>query len=204
LKRFPPDQSHNGTFRVLTAGKLLRIKGNALALRAFRQFAARHSDAELVIVGNGPELPWLRRLAGDLEQSRQVRFEDWMTREKLLSQMFASDVFLFPSLRDGGGAVVVEAMAAGKPVVCLDLACPGLHVTPECGIKITPCSPEGTVREMAAALERLYQNKELRARMGQAARKRGEEHYHWDRLGEHLLEIYREAFARVVSSSHSG
>jgi glycosyltransferase involved in cell wall biosynthesis len=204
LRRFPLDLGRNGTFRVLTAGKLLRIKGNALALRAFRQFAARHSDAELVIVGDGPELSALRRLAGDLEQTHQVRFEDWMTHEKLLSQMCASDVFLFPSLRDGGGAVVVEAMAAGKPVVCLDLAGPGLHVTPECGMKITPSSPEGTVLEMAATLERLYQNKELRARMGQAARKRGEEHYHWDRLGEHLQEIYQKAFAQVVRPSHSG
>jgi glycosyltransferase involved in cell wall biosynthesis len=204
LKRLPQDHSRNGMFRVLTAGKLLRIKGNALALRAFRQFAALHSDTELVIVGDGPELSRLRRLAGDLEQSRQVRFEDWMTREELLSQMGVSDVFLFPSFRDGGGAVVVEAMAAGKPVVCLDHAGPGLHVAPECGMKITPRSPEGTAREMAAALEQLYQDKELRARMGQAARKRGEEHYHWDRLGEHLLEIYREAFERTASSSYLG
>jgi glycosyltransferase involved in cell wall biosynthesis len=204
LNRIPPDHSRKGTFRVLTAGKLLRIKGNALALRAFRQLAARHSDAQLVIVGNGPELAGLRRLAGDLEQSRQVRFKDWMTHEELLSQMCASDVFLFPSFRDGGGAVVVEAMAAGKPVVCLDHAGPGLHVTPECGMKITPRSPKGTAREMAAALEQLYQDKELRARMGQAARKRGEEHYHWDRLGEQLQEIYRRALASVAGSSLSG
>ena len=203
LKRFPSVHTRNGAFRVLTAGKLLRIKGNALALRAFRQFAARHSDAQLVIVGNGPELSELRRLAGNLEQTRQVRFEDWMTRKELRCQMSASDVFLFPSLRDGGGAVVVEAMAAGKPVVCLDLAGPGLHVTPECGIKITPSSPENTVREMAATLERLYQDKELRRRMGQAARKRGEECYHWDRLGEHLQEIYQKTFAEVASRPHS-
>lgn len=194
LKRFPPGEARNGRFRVLTAGKLLRIKGNALALRAFRQFATHHSHVELVIVGNGPELAGLRCLASDLEQTGQVRFEDWMTREELLSQMCASDVFLFPSLRDGGGAVVVEAMAAGKPIICMDLAGPGLHVTPECGMKITPGLPEDAVREMAGALERLYQDKELRARMGQAAHKRGEEHYHWDRLGERLQEIYREAF----------
>jgi hypothetical protein len=65
-------------------------------------------------------------------------------------------------------------------------------------MKITPDSPEGTVREMAAALEQLYQDKELRARMGRAARKRGEERYHWDRLGEQLQEIYGKAFARTA------
>jgi glycosyltransferase involved in cell wall biosynthesis len=184
------------SFRVLSAGKLLRIKGYGLALRAFKQFAVRHADAECVIIGNGPELPRLRRLVDELGLHRQVRFEDWMARQKLLSHMLASDVFVFPSLRDGGGAVVVEAMAAGKPIVCLDLAGPGLHVTPECGMKITPCSPDHTVREMASALEHLYQDKELRVRMGRAARKRAEECYHWDRLGERLQEIYRRAFVR--------
>ena len=188
------DEICSNSFRVLSAGKLLSIKGYALALRAFKQLAVRCPNAEFFIIGSGPELTRLRSLVEELGLQRQVRFEDWMARQKLLSQMYASDVFLFPSLRDGGGAVVVEAMAAGKPIVCLDLAGPGLHVTPECGIKITPRSPEHTVREMAAALERLYQDKELRVRMGRAARKRAEECYHWDRLGERLREIYREAF----------
>lgn len=183
----------NGSFRVLSAGKLLRIKGYRLALRAFKQFSGRHCHAELVIVGNGPELHRLRRLTDELGLRGQVRFLDWMARQELLAQMHASDVFLFASLRDGGGAVVVEAMAAGKPVVCLDLAGPGLHVTPECGMKITPSSPEQTVQELAAALERLCQDKELRLRMGRAARRRAQECYHWDRHGERLREIYRAA-----------
>jgi glycosyltransferase involved in cell wall biosynthesis len=190
----PTNATQNGSFRVLSAGKLLRIKGYGLALRAFGQFAARHPDAECLIIGNGPELSRLRRCVGELGLQRQVRFEDWMAREKLLSQMHASDVFLFPSLRDGGGAVVVEAMAAGKPIVCLDLAGPGLHVTSECGIKITPGAPEQTVQGFAAALERLWQDKELRLRMGRAARKRAQECYHWNRHGDRLQEIYRTAF----------
>lgn len=187
------EETGNGSFRVLSAGKLLRIKGYGLALRAFNRLAVRHSHAEFVIVGSGPELPRLQLLVDELGLRRQVRFVNWMARQQLLSHMYASDVFLFPSLRDGGGAVVVEAMAAGKPVVCLDLAGPGLHVTPECGMKITPSSPEHTVQELAAALERLYQDKELRLRMGRAARTRAQECYHWDRHGERLREIYRAA-----------
>ena len=71
------------------------------------------------------------------------------------------DVFLFPSLRDGGGAVVIEAMAAGKAVICMDLAGPGLHVTEECGIKIPADSPRETIELMARALEQLYQELRL-------------------------------------------
>ncbi len=181
------------TFRVLSAGKLLRIKAFALAIRAFKAFAEKCPDAELIIVGDGPERFRLEDLVHRLRLQTQVCFEEWMPREKVLQKMHSCDVFLFPSLRDGGGAVVVEAMAAGKPVVCLDLAGPGMHVTDECGIKIPAQSPEQVVREMAAALERLYNDKELRCRMGKIARARAEQLYHWDRLGERLNQIYEHA-----------
>ncbi len=181
------------TFRVLSAGKLLRIKAFALAIQAFKAFAEKCPDAELIVVGDGPERSRLEDLVHRLGLQTQVCFEEWMPREKLLQKMRSCDVFLFPSLRDGGGAVVVEAMAAGKPVVCLDLAGPGMHVTDECGIKVTPRSPEQVVNDMAGALERLYNDKELRCRMGKAARARAEQLYHWDRLGERLNQIYEHA-----------
>ena len=115
-----------------------------------------------------------------------------MDRDKLLSEMGSCDVFLFPSLRDGGGAVVVEAMSAGKPVACLDVGGPGLHITDECGIKVTPLSPQSVVRDLAEALERLYLDEDLRLILGKAARERAEREYHWDRLGERLMKIYQE------------
>jgi len=85
---------------------------------------------------------------------------------------------------------VVEAMAAGKPIVCMDLAGPGLHVTESCGIKITPQTPGQTAQGIADALERLYQDRELLARMGKAARHRVEEAYVLDKLGDRLRGIY--------------
>jgi glycosyltransferase involved in cell wall biosynthesis len=102
------------------------------------------------------------------------------------------DAFLFPSLRDGGGAVVVEAMAAGKAVICMDLAGPGTHITEECGIKIPARSPEETNALMDQALERLYQDRPLCVRMGQAGRARAEQVYRWDHLGDRLSKIYQE------------
>jgi glycosyltransferase involved in cell wall biosynthesis len=113
-----------------------------------------------------------------------------MPHSELLVLMRASDVFLFPSLRDGGGAVVVEAMAAGKPVICMDLAGPGLHVTENCGIKVSPQTPDQTIKSIADALERLYGDRELLARMGEAARHRVEEAYVLDKLGDRLRGIY--------------
>ncbi len=188
----PVGGSQNG-FDVLSAGKLIHWKGFGLAVKSFGAFAAKHANAHLAIAGNGAEFPRLKALVGRLGLDGKVVFENWLQRERLLARMRSCDVFLYGSLRDGGGAVVLEAMAAGKPVVCLDLAGPGMHVTEDCGIKIIPQSREQVVRDMATALERLCTDRELRLRMGRAGRERAERVYHWDRLGERLLEIYRNA-----------
>jgi glycosyltransferase involved in cell wall biosynthesis len=179
-------------FHVFSAGKLLALKGYPLAIRAFGLFAKGHPDVKFTIVGDGPERGRLEKEVQNLGLGERVSLGRWTPRQELLAAMRRCDIFLFPSLRDGGGAVVVEAMAAGKPVVCLDLAGPGLHVTEECGIKIPARTPDETIGLMAQALERLYEDRELRMKMGQAAGRRVQQHYYWDRLGERLLRIYNE------------
>jgi len=104
--------------------------------------------------------------------------------------MAEADVFLFPSLRDGGGAVVLEAMASGTPVICLDSGGPGFHVRPEWGIKVAAKDPDSAVRDMAEALERLYLDQGMRTRMGRTAKARVLEFYVWDKLGDRLSGIY--------------
>lgn len=185
-------QPAGNQFLVLSAGSLIRVKGFNLAIKAFKEFVERHPDSQYTIVGSGPEETRLRSLVRKLELDGKVHFTGSKVREKLLRDMASCDVFLFPSLRDGGGAVVVEAMSAGKPVVCLDTGGPGMHVTEECGVKIVPVSYQHAVGELADALERLYLDKELRLKLGAAARKKVEENYHWDRLGDRLIEIYRQ------------
>jgi glycosyltransferase involved in cell wall biosynthesis len=194
-----PKAQPNETYRILTAGRLVRLKAFDLAIEAFKIFVERtvltgwSDGAEFTIVGDGPELARLRGLVCGYGLQEQVRFETWKPQEELWSTMRGCDVFLFPSLRDGGGLVAVEAMAAGKPVICVDLGGPRMHVTEDCGVKVAPLSPEQVVRDLAAALERLYTDEELRLRLGKAARERAARLYHWDRLGERMLEIYKDA-----------
>ena len=185
------------TFRVVSAGKLIRLKGFALAIKAFGRFVTGHSDAELLIIGDGPDRRYLEELVRSLGLQEQVCLRPWMPRHELLGLLASCDVLLFPSLRDGGGAVVIEAMAAGTPVVCLDLGGPALHVTPACGIKIAPATPEEAVTGLAEALERLYADEACCERMGRVARVRIEEAYHWDRLGERLFGLYADVFGSV-------
>jgi glycosyltransferase involved in cell wall biosynthesis len=188
-------------FEVLYAGKLLGLKGVAMGIRGFALFAQRHRDVRFSLVGDGPERTNLEALIQELGVEDRVHLQKWMPRSELLVVMRAADVFLFPSLRDGGGAVVVEAMAAGKPVICMDLAGPGLHVTDDCGIKVSPQTPDQTIKGIADALDRLYGDRELVARMGKAARRRAEEAYVLDKLGDRLLGIYESVLGVKLKDS---
>jgi len=187
----PRRKTPGNKFHVFSVGKLIRIKGFNLAIKAFKIFADKVPEAELTIIGDGPELSRLKNLVYQLGLEGKVHFLGWMPREELLLKMPTFDLFLFPGL---GGTIVMEAMAAGKPVICLDIASPGTHVTNNCGIKIRPSSPDQAIKEMAEALDRLYRDKELRLRLGKAARERVEREYLWDRLGEELFKIYQEVF----------
>jgi glycosyltransferase involved in cell wall biosynthesis len=181
---------NDGTFRVFMAGRFHRLKGFAIALRAFAAFARERPGAEMTVVGNGPEDGHLRRIIEDSGVLDRVHMKSWMSRPDLLSAMASSDVFLFPSFRDGGGAVVVEAMASSKPVVCLDSGGPGIHVQPGWGFRIPPGRPDVVVEGLARALNVLDKDRELLRAMGRAARERADEYYLWDRHGDRLLEIY--------------
>ena len=183
----------DSTFRVLTAGSLIRVKGFGLAIKAFQEFAKHHPDTQFRIIGSGPEEFKLRAIADRSTNGADTRFIEAMPRVELLAEMAAADVFLFPSLRDGGGTVVIEAMSMGKPVICLDAGGPGMHINSECGLKVAPSTPQQTVSDLAASLERLYSDRDLRLNLGSAARKRAKQDYHWDKLGDRLMEIYRRA-----------
>lgn len=177
-------------FIVLFAAVLRPIKGGALALRAFKALTRTRPDATLVFVGDGAERARLAALASDLGLADRVQFQGWLPREKVQEWMRSADVLLLPSLRDSGGMVLMEAMMAEKPVVCLDLGGPGEIVTAECGFKVRPGTPAQVVSDLAAALEGLAGDPSLRRAMGEAGRRRVLEHFDWDHRGERMMELY--------------
>lgn len=189
-----PVESGNTIFSIVSAGSLIRVKGFGLAIKAFKKFSGKHPNARFTIAGRGPEKSRLSELVDQLGLNGKVHFVGEMHRDDLMMKMASCDAVLFPSLRDGGGTVVIEAMSLGKPVVCIDTGGPGLHITDDCGIKVSPTDAETTVNDLANALERLYQDQDLRLTMGAAARERVNEMYRWDKLGERLMAIYQPLF----------
>jgi len=198
-----PRERGQQKFRVISAGSLIRVKGFGLAIRGFLKFAAEHPESEFSIVGSGPEALHLKEIIREFKAEDRVHMIPAVARNELLKMMGDYDVFLFPSLRDGGGAVVVEAMSAGTPVICLDCGGPAMHIDSTCGIKIEPVSSQKAVSDIASALERLYSDPKLRKSLGDAAREHVTREYHWDRLGERLMEIYKPFLSGSSTSTAS-
>lgn len=184
-------------FRFLSLGRLLHWKGFHLGLQAFARFVREFPQSEYWIVGDGPERRNLERLAKQLGVAEKVRFWGSLPRAMALETLTDCNVLVHPSLHDSGGWVCVEAMAAARPVICLDLGGPALQVTEETGFKIPATTPERAVEEMAEAMLRLAQDPELRRHMGEAGCRRMAEVFSWARKGEIIQRIYSEVVANA-------
>ena len=177
-------------FRVFSIGDLLHLKGFHLGLRAFSRLHSRAPQSEYWIIGDGPERARLERLAGQLGISRSVRFLGAIPRTRVLDNLARCDVLLHPALHESGGWVTLEAMAAGRPVICFDVGGPATQITHESGVKIHAVSPRQGVAQLAEALERLAMDPDKRFQMGEAGRRRIGEHFSWDKKGSLMAGIY--------------
>lgn len=185
-------------FRLISIGRLLHWKGFHLGLMAFAEFQKKYQAAEYHLIGDGPERRNLERLARELKIVSKVQFHGQLSRLQVFTELAKCNVLVHPSLHDSGAGVCVEAMAMGRPVICLDLGGPALQVTEATGFKVPANTPEQVVNDLAAVMLRLAQNPELCRRMGEAARRRVAEVFDWERKGEHIREIYQEVMARNV------
>ncbi len=181
----PPSQP----FRFVSIGRLLHWKGFHLGLQAFAQLNL--PQTEYWIIGSGPEESRLKVLAETLGISQQVKFWDALSRPETLSKLAETHVLLHPSLHDSGGWVCLEAMAAKRPVICLDLGGPGDIVTPETGMKITAKTPQQAVQDLAIAMDNLVENRQLCEGLGEAGQQRIQQVYHWTVKAQELNQFYQ-------------
>ena len=193
IKRLASIPMHAGNpFRLLSLGNLLHWKGFHLGLQAFAHMVREFPQSEYWIIGDGPERKNLERLSQQLGIADKVYFFGALPRDGAMKKLAEVDVLVHPSLHDSGGWVCVEAMAAGRPVICLDLGGPALQVTEETGFKIPANAPEQVVRDIANAMIMLAENPELCKKMGEAARYRVQEVFSWESKGEQIKELYKK------------
>jgi glycosyltransferase involved in cell wall biosynthesis len=128
----PPNSAH-----FVFAGRLLHWKGAHFAIRALAEAMKTIPAATLTFMGSGPDEEWLRKLAKIFGVADEVKFAGHIPRELLRRAFHGYTALVFPSLHDSGGLVVLEALAEGLPIVCLDLGGPGAIVNSSCGIVVS-------------------------------------------------------------------
>lgn len=195
-KSYAFDRSRNPQttdLRIIWIGALTKRKCPLLALLAFERCLKEQPNLRLEFVGDGPEKEKLMRLSKRSGLARYIKFTGWLPHEEARKRTNEADIFLFTSLRDTSGNVLLESMAAGLPSVVLSHQGAAEMTTPETAIRIAPDHPEKVAAKLAEGILALARDPELRARMGEAARQRVLEHFTWEKKCEAMLAIYRRA-----------
>ena len=193
-----PRRARQGPPRLLYAGRLLYWKGAHIALQAFAQLALRMPDTRLTLVGKGPESGRLKAQAAAMNLDHKVDFIPWLPQQQLFELYETHDLFVFPSLHDSSGNVVIEALSRGLPVMCLDLGGPRQIVTPQSGVVIGTAGRNTTAvaTAMAEEMYRLFATPERLTALSEGAIARAGDFI----LSDRVAAFYRSAANAITAS----
>jgi glycosyltransferase involved in cell wall biosynthesis len=184
----------NGQFTFVTVGRLVPYKGAELIVEALAGSALLRR-CNLVVVGAGPQRGSLEEKVRRLGVEDNVRMTGHVDQPRLASELRGAQAFVFPSLREFGGGVVLEALASGLPAVVVDYGGPGELVTPDCGV-LLPMQPRAElVASLRQAMENLVTNPEKCRSMAAAACRRVRGEFTWEVKAARVLDMYRATLA---------
>jgi glycosyltransferase involved in cell wall biosynthesis len=196
--------------RFVFVGRLVDWKAVDLLLEAFARASAR-VHMRLLVIGDGPERARLEELAGRLGLTSVVQsgepsactFSGWMSQADCAACLRASDVLVLPSLREAGGAVVLEAMAAQLPVIATAWGGPMDYLDKSCGLLIEPASREAFIEGLSNAMLQLALNPEQRLAMGRAGRLKAERQFDWQAKVDRILQLYGSVIEGSPPPAHT-
>ena len=196
---------------VLFVGRITRQKGIIHLVNAIEHIRA---DAQIVLCAGAPDTPEIAREMTDAVARARTRsrhdiiwIDEMLPKEKIIHLYTHAAVFVCPSVYEPFGIINLEAMACETPVVASRVGgIPEVVVAGETGLlvelqargttDVEPADPERFARDLAAAVNTLLQNPDLRARMARHARTRVEQHFSWTSIARRTLEFYRDITAR--------
>lgn len=160
--------------RLLYTGRLSAAKGLPILFEALGRVVLHHPDLVLTLVGDGPDRQALETLTADLKLSPYLKFVGYQSQDAVCEYLHKSDIFVLPSFSEGLPVALMEALAAGVPVVTTTVA--GISELVEDGVN-GYLVPPGAVEPLVKRLMQLLENADLRERMGQAGRIKVEQEF---------------------------
>jgi glycosyltransferase involved in cell wall biosynthesis len=183
-----------GELAIGCVGRLAPVKGQAILLDAFARLARRRSDARLVLVGDGPCRDELHAMAARLNLDGTVRFLG--LRDDASALLAGFDLYVQPSLNEGMGRALAQAMAVGVPVIATDAPGPAALIgTGGAGLLV----PAGDPGALAAAIESQLHDEPRRLVAGESARKRAVEFWNEDDMVDAIEALYFRLLGELVT-----
>jgi glycosyltransferase involved in cell wall biosynthesis len=180
-----------GAFVIGDVSRMIPQKGHRMLLRAFSRLLPLYPDARLLLVGDGPERFACEGLASSLGIREQVAFLG--NQADVALWLSVMDIFVFPTMNEGFGINVLEAMAAGKPVISTrDSAIPEIITDGENGLLVESADEEGLMR----AMTRLIKDRELCVRLALAGRARVDD-FSVEKMAAGYSELYEDVLGRL-------
>jgi len=178
--------------RLIFVGRLIDWKALEIVLEAIAR-VSKHQAVSCEVIGDGPMRQIWQDMAKQLGLETTVKFSGFLSQPECARRLQAADVFVLPSLFECGGAVVLEAMAVGLPVIATAWGGPLDYLDVNCGILVEPSSREDLIEGFANAMIRLGGSSSLREQMGQAGYDRARQYFDWERKVDRILELYATA-----------
>lgn len=189
---FKVRQYGDGRLHICYTGRLIALKNVRSLVEAVVSLLDQGYPLTLHLIGEGPLEAELRGLAGGHVEMGDVLFHGQMSREQALSIVAASQIFVFPSLKEGGSWSLLEAMLLGRAIVCFDTS--GMHEMVDSGsaLLVPMKGPEDVAEQLEDAVRRLAENPALVAELGERAHRRALSNFCWDEVGERVRQVVLE------------
>ncbi len=178
-----------GRLELLWAGRIESRKALALALHAMAR--VRDLPVHLTVAGDGAERAGCEALAVSLGLQERVRFLGMVPRQQMDRLFAGASALLFTSLQDAFGSVVLEAMAAGLPILGLNHQGVGAMIPEAAALKAPVHSPDAALAGLAQGMRRLLDDPDLLHRMGAAARAHAATEL-WPERARRMTDIYHQ------------
>lgn len=192
-----PIRFANQPLKVLFVGRMIAVKGCNFLLQAAAQLIKQGHQLELTLAGDGGKRAEWQQLAFELGIAAHCQFTGNLALSQIPQLMQQCHVFCLPSVRESGGAVILEAMACGRPVIAYRFGGPAELITPETGVLLDAQSPTTLVEQLKNTLLHCHQNPKQWAEMGERAAQILHQPHPMGFDWEHKMDIAEQLYLKL-------
>ena len=183
---------------VVSVARLVPVKGLDYLIKAVSLLLQTDNKINLLIIGDGSQRAELEELISELKLDNRVRLMGTIPHEQIAGFLNLADVFVLPSLSEGLGIAIIEAMACGIPVIGTNVdGIPDIIKDNDNGVLVPP----GDAEALAGAIDKLLQDEELRGKLAVRGLEEVEQRFQWENIYQQVRQVYFDLTGLIRETS---